>query len=78
VTDDEQDKYFQNLYNPPEIIVGNEGETLPRQPVMPAYLKVEFEEAREAEDWFGIEQDLKLVVAAATRAADLAQHHYAA
>lgn len=34
------------------------------------YLKVDFEETKEAEDWFGLEQDLGFVIRAATQAAE--------
>jgi len=72
----EQDRYLKNLYGSPEIVVGNEGEPSPRQAGMPVYLKVEFEEALEAEDWLGIHQDLVFVVRAATQAAEIAERQH--
>ena len=67
---EERDRRLAELYGSPEIIVSDEGDTdQPGAPV--AYLKVEFEEAREAEAWYGIEQDLAFVVETANRAAEI-------
>lgn len=71
--DEERDRYLSEFYGEPEIVTAKEGEPEQRLPGMPVYLKIEFEEAREAEAWFGIEHDLGFVVRAATRAAEIAE-----
>jgi hypothetical protein len=70
---EEKDRYLKNLYGSAEIAVGEEGEPSTAPAGMPAYLKVEFEETKEAEEWFGIEQDLGLVVTAAGKAAEIVE-----
>jgi hypothetical protein len=73
---DEKDRYLKALYGRPEIVVGPEDETAMPPGPMPVYLKVDFEEAREAEDWFGIQQDLGFVVSAATQVADIMERNW--
>jgi hypothetical protein len=62
-----------DIYGPPELIIESADVPVirPGQPI--AYFRVEFEEAKEAEDWFGIYQDLGIVVSAANQAADIAE-----
>ena len=74
--DNERDRRLKAMYGLPEIVVGSEDEPPETSGRMPVYLKVDFEEAREAEGWFGIYQDLGFVVSAATRAAELKELRY--
>ena len=70
---EEKDRYLKNLYGEGEIVIGEEGGPPTVLAGMPVYLKVEFEEAKEAEEWLGIEQDLALVARASGRAAEIAE-----
>jgi hypothetical protein len=63
-------------YGPPELIVKAADTLAIEAGQRKAYFRVEFEEAKEAEDWFGIYQDLRFVVSAATQTADIAQRQW--
>jgi hypothetical protein len=59
------------VYGLPEIIVGSADDPALQSGQEDAFFKVEFEEAREAEGWMGISQDLRFVVKATRHLADV-------